>query len=445
MTLENINIPIEDKIPTSLFNKRHNKTTDLINNQSEENYMAGKARPYRFEFTEEVFVSKVRVFTSGYSDIAELKVKIKNANGGMLDYVAKNLEEYFEVEVLKFCSEVTFTPLVKGLFSSSKTIKKVEIIGYARKQFFELEDAFFRLEGFKSDILVKEIKLREDQEKFKDEQVTYEGIIAKLKITKSELETDIGKTTGELKQANLDVENKKEEIRKLNDKISERQNENKQLSSERNIINEELSKSDAELKKIKKEIRNYPSDFSGLLNQGRRSLWIYLVLSLPFIAVICVLTYKLFSNAVDLSQLYNVEQDIDLWTIFLTRIPFVLVAFAILEVCGSLISGFIAEIVRINNQRLNMQKIAIIAKDITDIGVNDKDFTEEERFELETSVKLEMLKEHLKGYVSKDFEYKGTMIARILKRGQTKIETVANKTIDTAADPKNVVNEIVED
>lgn len=62
------------------------------------------------------------------------------------------------------------------------------------------------------------------------------------------------------------------------------------------------------------------------------------------------------------------------------------------------------EIIEINRQRLNLTKIGIIAKDISNAAEVGLDLNEVERYGLRVRLKMELLKDHLKGYISSNID-----------------------------------------
>ena len=58
-----------------------------------------------------------------------------------------------------------------------------------------------------------------------------------------------------------------------------------------------------------------------------------------------------------------------------------------------------------HQQRLNLSMVSIVAKDVTDTSARGLDFTDQEIYELETKLKMGLLKSHLKGYVHDDYQY----------------------------------------
>jgi hypothetical protein len=171
-----------------------------------------------------------------------------------------------------------------------------------------------------------------------------------------------------------------------------------------------------EPKELVRELRLFPSEIAGFVKEGNRSIIWYTCLGLPFVVVLLLVLNKLFSNAVDLTQLYKSEADIDVWTVFLTRIPFVLVAITLIEVCGFVVGRLVFEVIRINRQRIEFAKLSIIAKDVsTASAVGLDEMSESDIHERETKLKMELLREHMKNFVGTEFEYKGTGLVAAIR------------------------------
>ena len=66
---------------------------------------------------------------------------------------------------------------------------------------------------------------------------------------------------------------------------------------------------------------------------------------------------------------------------------------------------FIIEFIRISNRRMDLTKVSIVAQDVSDASTQGLDFTDEDVYELNTKLKMDVLKSHLKGYVADDYEY----------------------------------------
>lgn len=58
--------------------------------------------------------------------------------------------------------------------------------------------------------------------------------------------------------------------------------------------------------------------------------------------------------------------------------------------------------IKINRQRLNLTKISIIAKDVSSASEHELALSSDEVYRLRTELKMKLLGDHLKDYISKD-------------------------------------------
>ena len=112
--------------------------------------------------------------------------------------------------------------------------------------------------------------------------------------------------------------------------------------------------------------------------------------------------------------------------------PYVIIATGIITASYKLARVFVAEIMRINQQRLNLSKISIIATDASNTSQGGlSDLSDRELYELRTDLKMQLLRDHLKEYLSSDFRYHGKSTnnwARLLaKRSVPKATETSSK------------------
>jgi hypothetical protein len=79
------------------------------------------------------------------------------------------------------------------------------------------------------------------------------------------------------------------------------------------------------------------------------------------------------------------------------------ISLAIITACYKIARSFISEMIKINNQRLNLTKISIIAKDVSMASEHDLNLSDEDIYRLRSELKMQLLKDHLKEYLSKGF------------------------------------------
>ena len=89
-----------------------------------------------------------------------------------------------------------------------------------------------------------------------------------------------------------------------------------------------------------------------------------------------------------------------------SRLPFTLISGAIIFASYRLAKFLIEEIMKITRQRLNLTRISIIAKEVSETSLVGLDLTEVEKAEIQTKLKMDILKSHLKTIVADDYENK---------------------------------------
>src|SRR5690554_1057353 len=64
-----------------------------------------------------------------------------------------------------------------------------------------------------------------------------------------------------------------------------------------------------------------------------------------------------------------------------------------------------------NEQRLNLTKISIIAKDVSDASEDGLSMDDAARYEHRTHLKMDLLRSHLKGYLAEEYRYSKKSVA----------------------------------
>ncbi|PWG17132.1 hypothetical protein DFK10_08830 [Salibaculum griseiflavum] len=67
--------------------------------------------------------------------------------------------------------------------------------------------------------------------------------------------------------------------------------------------------------------------------------------------------------------------------------------------------SLITEIIRIDNQNRALAKVSIVATDVHNASSDGLDLSDEEIYHLRTGLKMDMLRDHLKTYLSESFDY----------------------------------------
>ena len=166
-----------------------------------------------------------------------------------------------------------------------------------------------------------------------------------------------------------------------------------------------IANGEDKLKNLVSNINVFSEEFSGFVDQGTKQVKVYLVLAIIPLVLLCIVVFQLFHGAVDLSLKYSEIPKIDLLTLFTTRVPFVTIAAFVVAACIKILYFLTSRIINIHQQRLNMAKIAILAKDVSDASTSNLDLSSDEIYEAKTYLKMSILKSYLADQIG-DYSYK---------------------------------------
>lgn len=296
--------------------------------------------------------------------------------------------------VKKLVNRFKFRPPEK-IFSQKKIVSVVAS-GLSLSELRAYENEIINIKAREKVVVEKEKQLEnatDDVANLKSQASSIQSEVGKLTAQKNELQDSISKAKLGISENNS----------KLKDAISDVSIQQETLRS----LKAEASAVRSELNELTREVRLFPSEIVGFVKEGNRSINWYIAISLPFVVIMYIVLSAMFSSAIDLTQLWRVEEDVNVWMIFLTRLPFVVVAAALVESCGYIVGRLISEIVRINRQRLEFSKLSIIAKDVSAASAKDTELSDEEIFDKETALKMDLLREQMKNLSGQEFEYKG--------------------------------------
>jgi len=297
-------------------------------------------------------------------------------------------------------------------YLSNPEIESVTVWGLTLSEFDESCGIVGRLQKHKESILEicdseinKAIEASAELSGVEDEKIEIEGLISDLSDEQKLLQKEVEIGKKQIEESSIAFSEKKSQesdvvsrIEKLEDSIDQKKKESQSL-------NTQISSSQDKLKQLRSNINMFPSEFQGFVTQGGRNILWYSGLALIPMVLLIGYTVVLFNGAIDLTTIYQRQEGLNLWSTFLSRLPFVTISIFIIHACYSIAKVFIRELIRINQQRLNLSKISIVAKDIADTAMSDLDLSEDEIYELRTRLKMDLIKSHLKGYIDDSYEY----------------------------------------
>ncbi|MCT4555736.1 MAG: hypothetical protein N4A53_13700 [Pelagimonas sp.] len=418
-------VPVRSQLPFTLLHGRSKKTTKLLANSGSTIPMSGSNRWFDFEFTEPVFLNEIIVDEENYSTFNEFEFRWTLAQGGEVNQeFAKKGDGNYRAPINQLVRKVSFRP-PKKWFTDTK-ITRVQLVGFQVEELEGFIRLVARLDRYKENVSAEANKAIENADAANEEVAQAEldrdainNEISEANQKVAELNANLGRLTEQRQGLLEDITKREETISSLDERRSQAQD----IISERTAARESLAKEVAELKQelraLEDDVNMFPTEIGAFVSQGGQNIRTYWKLAAVPIALMVLVTGLLVFNAANLTTVLDEGDTAKIWSILVTRIPYVVIATAIITASYKLARVFVAEIMRINQQRLNLSKISIVATDASNTSQEGlTDLSDRDLYELRTDLKMQLLRDHLKEYLSADFRYQGKATnnwARLLK------------------------------
>lgn len=324
----------------------------------------------------------------------------------------------FNVDLIASGFSIFLKPTYFEIFRrKTLEVKHVKIVGYNEKDFIDLDRSLEKVRWIRSSA-IKEISDNKDFLSKKEQELdSREEILDELEATKKEELESLEEKISESEKTNSELE---KNIKQLKDEISRAETQRaitlQEVAAKESTLREveyeiqrgkETIKSNTtsinelsrKLKELTGNVNMFSEEFLSFSDHGAKQAKLFIALSLIPLLMIAGLTGQLLSGAVDLSVKYNEDPNIDLLTIFVTRLPYLAICGSILAVSYSIVKFLFNRISFIYAERLDFAKIGILAKDVVTASTHDLNLTDEELSEARTYLKIEILKSYLSGNI----------------------------------------------
>jgi len=399
-------------IDIGFISNSNNKQTKLINNSDDTFSYKLRNKSYEFHLKEPLFIEKIQL--QSVSD------DLKNTVLEVYDYFTnekiripiENYKEhkYIAVKINRIIKSFTLKPPRRIL---KIKLKSIELFGYPLSELEHVSSMFKKSNRLKDELAelyetkIDELNTKELTIEAKEEKVTenLESLgeeISEKKIEISELNSELIDLKSSIKSDNETFEKLKTSINELqsNENILSKNltnitNSIQQREAESVSLNKQISEEKETLKELVDNKNLFAYELQEFLSEGGKNTRTYFWIALIPMLLIVWLTYVLFNGTVELTTMYTTHKDMDLATVFWSRLPFVLVISSIVLVCYEITKIFFKKVMEIHHQKLNFSKIGIIAKDVANTSFDGLDLTDSEKFELRTKLKMQLLREYL--------------------------------------------------
>jgi len=413
--INSFSLPQHTPVSVTRISRHNRKSELLINSTDPSKNLKPRNQKYFIDFTSPMFVHSIELKGDGIPSYKKMEfgwvdsyqneksVQVKSSSNGL-----------FRATVDGIIGRFYFKPPKRHF--NDPSITSIRITGLSIYEFNKVCEKLGDLENLRTALneeVEKALAAKRDSEAEveagKERKRVLQHEIASLKeqhealeSNKEDKEAEVAELDNEIEQKKTDVSNIETQERELKDSIDQKENQ-------RNALNSDVAQCQRELRKLKEDINLFPSEISGFVSQGARNILRYTVLAIIPLLLLAIYTWALFSGAADLTRIYAIPDylpdDFDLLALILSRVPFALISIFVIHAAYKISKMFILEVIKINRQRLNLSKISIVAKDVSDASASGLGFSDDEIYELRTKLKMGLLKSHLSGYLDEDYDY----------------------------------------
>ncbi|SHG31377.1 hypothetical protein SAMN02745157_3990 [Kaistia soli DSM 19436] len=404
--------PRPQNIEISFFSHKTRRSTLLIGNASPENNMKARRVWLDFDFVEVIYVTEIIVHAKEYEGYHGMELSYAPY---LSDNEQKTFTDYFKDGQFRF-SVNDFTKgfglrPTESLFKSAELLK-VEVFGVERQHIAGIIRFVDSIEAEKASAIseferyfLKALKTYEEIQESKAELDRTEKELEERRTELSDLDTQIQSSAAVHKKSIEDIDVAATVAKEQSSRADNIQQSIEKMTGERRILTDSIVDEERKLAEIKANINLFPTDLNGYVRQGARNVRLYAALCIiPLLIIVCV-TLRLFSNSERLLDTISQLQGINIFDFLLSRLPYVSVSLTVLAICYTIVKYMIFEVISINRRRQELYKISIISQDVSYASQDNLDLSVEEKYELRTQTKMELLKEHLRQNVGDEYVY----------------------------------------
>lgn len=401
--------PKIEEVPFSLVANHERKTARLLSNSAEQQSLKSRNSFFYFRFNEPIFVRNVEVSLGDFIDGSKFFYRWEGVDGAIHEGTVQSTGDELKISIYGIAKSIAFKP--PRAYFTKPDIHSVTIFGFELVRSGDFVRYAEKISGIKTDALnriEKELEILDVEKKKTALLQTQRGSLNQdISALKSTVSREQGKVkriesqrdeliakVGELERAASDEESRLQKAKEDVGKASAvRSNLSKYIAERKNKLSE-----------LEANIHLFPSELADFSIQGAKDSRTFLLLSVAPLLLIIFMFCLLTKGAADLTTKITGSEDINLAALAVSRAPYVIIACTIITASYYLVKMLVLEMIRISRQRLALTKISIIAKDISASIDSDLELTQEERYGKRILLKMDMMKDHLKEYLSSDFK-----------------------------------------
>jgi hypothetical protein len=401
--------PRIEEVPFRLIANHERKTVRVLSNAAEKQALKSRNSFFYFEFNQPLFIADIVVSLDDFVDGSAFEYRWEGVDGVFHDGNAVSFESKLNIRVYGIAKSIAFKP--PRVYFGRPHIEEVSIFGFELTKSGEFVKFAEKISDLKSSAINKIEKERLALENEKTKVAALQAQRGSLNQDISAFKSTVSREQGKIKQLSSQRDELIAKVGELERAVSDEENRLKEtkdainrLISFRSIISKNISVKKATLSDLESNIHLFPSELADFSVQGAHDSRTFLYLSFIPILLIALMFGLLTIGAADLTTKITESQDINLSVLAISRAPYMIIACTIITASYYIAKMLILEMVRISRQRLSLTKISILAKDVSSSVDGDLEMSDEEKYARRLTLKMDMMKDHLKEYLSTDFK-----------------------------------------
>ncbi|APE28374.1 coiled-coil domain-containing protein [Aurantiacibacter gangjinensis] len=398
-------------IPYYLVEKQGNKTTKLLSNSGTDTSIQAKNRWHTYEFKNPLFICFVDIEGDEISDADEYRFRVTLEDGSEKELKGRPKSGKLRIDINEFCVSIAFKPpsIFWSVFRRTPEIQRVSLWGFYKENLGEFLHKISRINSIKLEAKSEISEIKDDT----DERIL---VLAKKESELEAIDQDIEDTRSNLEKLNAAIAEKESvdselqakldrtdaQLEKLIEQVSERRAELDTVTKSRENGKQEVEESKAELKKLQDNINLFPSEISGFVEQASNDIRTYNLYYSGLVAIICILFIWILTGSYDLSEWVKENPDRSVWPLLLAKLPLAIAVSALVTACYKIAKVFVAKILDINDKKLSLTQISIIAKDLSQSAEAGLQLSAEKSYAFRLRTKMAMLGDHINTFVKSE-------------------------------------------
>jgi len=384
----------------------------LINNAAADVVLKAKHREYKVKLDNRYYVREIIIELSGNPSGSFELTWTSWTKNGVASKKAAAANNQIVVSVSDLITDFTLLPPEKMLGFSSVAIKSVKVVGINQHEFHSKllrlgiierlrKDALTEIDKLKAQIASQDAEVKSRQDKADEISANINELDASIE----KIEQEAKEATEKLEATVLAIKNAEGQLNSINQTAIAVEKEITDKKALNGRLASQVEKNLQTLSELKSQINLFPTEIKGFADEGAGAISKYLILSFLPIVLIFFLGYDLYESGK--AMISHIPQGtIEKIYLMAARVPYVVVTFAIAGASFKVAQIFINEIISIYRQRLNLTKLSILAKDVSDSSAASLGLSDDALYEKRVYLKMLILREHLKSYLPTSFSYR---------------------------------------